>query len=717
MSKDDDQDDIKKQSYFRLLKYCRPYKFRLVIGILAGFLVGGSLFASFMLIPQLMTAIDRGGADKAVTIRKTAEAIIQAVESMNVKSSDDEKINAIVLHLKSQNKKLSKTATEIVRVLKNKYESKEEKVHAVAEIIQPKDPKLQEALENLKYYSQKFNLPLIIHHNRITCTWFGGFDLPISNTEGDMAWQFLLIYMIAFVIGWTLKNIATYINRYYTRWVGTKVIADLRNEVFDKLLGQSMKFYGKMDVGQLISRTTNDTAAIESAVANSIADATRCPIEILACVSAIIYFSWQTDSFMLLGILFVGMPICVLPVILISRPIRKIYKGSFKKIADVVSRMHEVFTGIIVIKAYNTEKMEMNRFRDANRKYLRTVIHALKLQLLMAPLMESVAVASTMVFLIYSYSRGVTLTELAALLVPAFMAYTPIKSLAKVSTYIQRSMAAADRYFNLLDMELEIQERPDAVEVKEFNDEISFNDVVFSYKSDQANIVDHLNLKIKKGQVIAFVGKTGSGKTSIAHLLARFYDVNSGSVAIDGRDVRDIKIASLRRLIGLVNQDTILFNDTIANNISYGCPDATMEQIENAAKQAHAHQFIVDEKHKDGYNSIAGEKGANLSGGEKQRIAIARAILKNPPILILDEATSALDTVTEKLVQDALNKLMENRTVFAIAHRLSTIKHADQILVLDKGKIVEQGTHDELMARENGHYRLLHEQDKQFDAK
>lgn len=714
MSKNDYHDDIKKQSYFRLLKYCRPYKFRLAIGILAGFLVGGSLFGSFMLIPQLMTAIDRGGVDRSGQTRKTALAIIQTVEAMHGKASDDEKVNAVVSRLKIKNTQLSKTATDIVRVLKKPFESEEEKVHAVADIIQPKDPRLQDALTKLKYYSEKLNLPLIIHRNRVTCTWFGGFDLPISNADGNMAWQFLLIYMVAFVIGWTLKNIATYINRYYTRWVGTKVIADLRNEVFNKLLGQSMKFYGKMDVGQLISRTTNDTAAIESAVANSVADATRCPIEILACVSAIIYFSWQTDSFMLLGILFVGMPICVLPVILISRPIRKIYKGSFKKIADVVSRMHEVFTGIIVIKAYNTEKAEMNRFRDANRKYLRTVVHALKPQLLMAPLMESVAVASTMVFLIYSYSRGVTLTELAALLVPAFMAYTPIKSLAKVSTYIQRSMAAADRYFNLLDMEQEVTERPNAVEVKEFNEEISFNDVVFSYTEGQ-NIVDHISFKIKKGQVVAVVGQTGSGKTTIASLIARFYDVNSGSVTIDGHDVRDFKISSLRRLIGLVNQDAILFNDTISNNIAYGCPDATPEMIAEAAKQANAHQFIVDGRHADGYNSIAGEKGSNLSGGEKQRIAIARAILKNPPILILDEATSALDTVTERLVQEALNRVMQNRTVFAIAHRLSTIKHADLILVLDRGRVVESGTHDELMTKENGRYRKLH--DTQFDVK
>lgn len=713
MGKEKYQDEFKRQSYFRLLKYCKPYRFKLTVGILAGFLVGGSLFASFMLIPQLMTAIDRSNPEHGKIVRATAQAIISQLDTMK-DASADEKTRAVVNHLKLDDAGVTASAQAIVNELKLTYESEEDRVRAVAEIINPRDPKLKQALDKLKHYSEKFGLPLIIRQDSIIWTLGFRFEFPISNAQGEMAWQFLMIYMVAFVIGWTLKNIATYVNHYYTRWVGTKVIADLRNEVFNKLLGQSMKFYGKMDVGQLISRTTNDTAAIESAVANTIGDATRCPMEILACVGAIVYFSWETNSFVLLAILFIGMPLCVLPVIMLGRPIRRIYKGSFKKIAEVISRMHEVFTGIIVVKAYNAEAREMNRFRDANRKYLRTVIHALKLQLLMAPLMESVAVAATMVFLIYSYSRGVTLTELAALLIPAFMAYRPIKSLAKVSTYIQRSMAAADRYFDLLDMEQEVIEKPDAIEVRDFSREISFEDVVFSYTPGQ-NIVDHVNLTIKKGQVVAVVGQTGSGKTTIANLIARFYDVNSGSVAIDGIDVRDFKISSLRKLIGIVNQDAILFNDTIANNIAYGSPDATIEEITEAAKQANAHQFIVDGRHSDAYNTIAGEKGSNLSGGEKQRIAIARAILKNPPILILDEATSALDTVTERLVQEALNRVMENRTVFAIAHRLSTIKHADTILVIDRGQIVESGTHDELMQREDGRYKKLH--DTQFDVR
>lgn len=667
--------EIKRQSYFRLFAYAKPYWIKLSVGILAGFVVGGSLLGSLLMIPQLMSAMDPTTAKKDKHY-VTAQAIVEKLDN-------------------------------------NKYSSEEDKFQAVRSILKPdeKDPKLVENLKKFEEFVKRFKLPVKVSKEKITWTMGYEFSIPISDKNGNMAWQFFTIYVIAFILGWTLKNLATYVNRYYTRWVGAKVIADLRNEVFEKLIGQSLKFYGKMDIGQLISRCTNDTSAIESSVANTIADATRCPIEIAACVAAIIIASSKYQNFGLLVILFIGLPLCVLPIVLLGKKIRKIYKNSFKKIAIVITRMHEVFTGISVIKAYNTEQQETVKFHYVNRKYFRTVIGALKLQLLMAPLMEIVAVAATLVFLIYSYRRGVTLTEIAVLLIPAFMAYRPIKSLAKVTTYLQRSMAAADRYFDLIDMDTSIKEIENPVVLKEFKNEISFNDVNFSYE-DNKKIIDDLNLKIKRGRVVAVVGETGSGKSTIANLIARFYDVDSGNVTIDGIDIRDLKIASLREHIGIVSQDTILFNDTIANNIGYGCDFATPELIEEAAKQANAHQFIIDGRHKEGYATVVGEKGFKLSGGEKQRIAIARAILKNPPILILDEATSALDTVTERLVQEALNRVMDNRTVFAIAHRLSTIKHADMIVVLKSGKIAESGTHEELLMQ-NGIYKKLY--DTQFE--
>jgi subfamily B ATP-binding cassette protein MsbA len=653
------EEEFKKQSYFRLLKYTKPYKFRLAVGIIAGFIVGGSMFGTFMVIPTLISGVVEKGAEDS------------SLDAAGIK-----KAPAI------------------------------EKTEAPEAL----SPKLSKELKKLREYSEMFHLPLDVKQKEVIVTWPFTINIPVEDSFGKITWQLLSLYAFAIAFGWLIKNLFTYINRYYTRWVGTRVIADLRNKVFSKLLDQSLKFYNNMEIGQLISRCTNDTAVIESAVANTIADATRCPIEILACVLAILVACIKYHNYTLLVVLFIGAPLCVLPVVLLGKLIRKIYKGAFAKIADVVSRMHEVFTGILIVKAYHMEEKEAGRFKDVNRKYFRTVVHALKLQLMMAPLMETVAVAATLAFLIYCMRYRVTLEELGAMLVPAFMAYRPMKSLAKVTTYLQRSMAAADRYFDLLDKETGIVEKKDAVALEGFKDKISFNNVIFSYEENGRKILNSVNFEIKKGSVVAVVGETGSGKTTIANLIARFYDVDSGSVEIDGINVMDMKIDSLRDHIGIISQNAILFNDTIANNIGYGSK-VSREEIENAAKLANAHDFIVDGRHKEGYDTIVGDKGGKLSGGEKQRVSIARAILKNPEILILDEATSALDTVTERLVQDSLNKAMENRTVFAIAHRLSTIQHANMIIVLDKGNIVERGTHEELLQK-GGIYKKLH--DTQF---
>ena len=382
------------------------------------------------------------------------------------------------------------------------------------------------------------------------------------------------------------------------------------------------------------------------------------------------------------------------------------------KIALVVKHMHEVLTSIVVVKAYHAERREKLRFAKVNISYFRMLIKALLVQLWMAPLMEIVAVTSTLVFMVYSYSKGVSITDLAPLLAPCFLAYQPIKSLAKVQAALQKSMAAADRYFQLMDVDTSIREKDTPVILKEFKNEIKFEEVVFSY--DSKKILDGISFTLPKGHLVAVVGETGSGKTTIANLIARFYDVNGGRITIDGVDVRDIKISSLRDLIGIVSQEALLFNDTVSYNIAYGQKDATHEEIVQAARLANADKFITDGRHPEGYDTVVGEKGFLLSGGERQRVSIARAILKNPPILILDEATSALDTVTEKLVQEALTKVMANRTVFAIAHRLSTIKNANMILVLSKGKVIEAGTHEELLAK-NGAYKKLHDTQYRLD--
>jgi len=669
--------NFSRQSYWRLIKYAKPYWGRLAVGIAAGIVVGGSMLFSLLMIPKMVMVVDNPTAQKQHDATYTRADSISSAIAAHPEWTAEERRNNLALLLDPS--------------------------------INDPDPKLTKLIHQIDDTIKSYNLPAAVEKTNIEVKWPVRFAVPISSASGQVSWQMFAIYAIGFMLWWILKNIGTYINRFYTRWVGARVVADMRNEIFDSLLRQSLSFYGQMDVGHLISRCSNDTAAIESSISNVIADLTRCPIEILACVTAIVIASVNSGNYMLPLVLFVGMPLVVLPVMILSKHIRKAYKSSFAKIAEVTSRMHEVFTGIMVVKAYNTEEMEDKKFRLINNRYFKYVIKALRQQLMMQPLMEVVAVTATLVFLLYSYSRGISLTDLTALLAPAFLAYEPIKNLSKVLPYISRSMAAADRYFNLIDTSTALPENPNPVEFKEFSSEIRFDNVEFSYGDHK--ILKGISFEIKKGQVVAVVGETGSGKTTIANLIARFYDANSGAVTIDGVDVRDFSMKSLRRQIGIVTQDAILFNDTIANNIAYGCPKATREQIIEAAKQANAHDFIVSGSHNQGYDTEVGEKGFKLSGGEKQRVAIARAILKNPPILILDEATSALDTVTERLVQDALNRVMTNRTVFAIAHRLSTIQSADLILVLKKGNIAEAGTHRELLER-NGLYRKLH--DTQF---
>ncbi len=530
------------------------------------------------------------------------------------------------------------------------------------------------------------------------------FDIEIMDESGRLTWQGLIISIIALPVLLALYAVALYLNKYLMRWLAARVTRDLRDQVFDNLQLQSLAYFGRTDVGELMSRCTNDISVVEYTMASTIGDLLRAPLEVIAAVSMIVFYSIKWDLLGVVSIGFIVVPLCLLPIIVFGRRVKRHTRNALSKVGELVSRMHENFTGIRIVKAFHTEDRERGRFADMNASYFKSIIRALRAELAMHPFMQAVGGLLFLSFMIYCFSRQIALFQIIPFILASVVAYKPLKNLAQVNANLQRGAAALEGIFALLDADEFLVESPTAKKVSSFENVISFQNVGFSYGEGGNEVIKDASFDIPKGSVVAVVGETGSGKSTLANLLARFYDPTSGSITLDGLDLREIEIESLRGLVGIVTQETILFNDTVANNIAYGRNEVVMADVESAAKEANAHEFIMRDP--DGYDRVVGEKGFVLSGGEKQRVAIARAILRDPPILILDEATSALDTVTERLVQEAIAHVMKDRTVFAIAHRLSTVKHADLILLIDRGAIVERGTHEELYEL-GGKYRAL----------
>ncbi len=529
-----------------------------------------------------------------------------------------------------------------------------------------------------------------------------GIEMQDENDELGLPLLFAIIVVVPLVA--LARCALVFLNHYCLAWSGMRTVKDIRCDVLKHVQAQSMQFHGRIDVGQLMSRCTGDPQQVQQIIQMVLQELAQAPFEIAVSVGFIVYSAWTNRMLPTLGLIVIGFPMFMVPVVMLSKKIRKWSKKALERLSVVGSRIHEILTCIRAVKAYNTEAYEEAKYEAANKATLEATLRSLRWGLLVGPAVETIGILLICAFVVWCFVAHVRLSAIIPMLAPLLLIYRPLKQLSKLQVQVEQGRAALARIWSVLDVKMTLPEKADAVSKASFDDRIAFEGVSFRYDTAERDAVHGATFEIPRGRMVAVVGGTGSGKTTMSALLARFYDPTEGRVTLDGVDLRDLRIADLRRLVGSVQQETLLFNDTIEANIRYGTPEATHEEVVAAAKLANAHDFIVSQP--GAYSRQVGEKGFALSGGERQRIAIARAILRNPPILILDEATSALDTVTERLVQDALANLMKNRTVFAIAHRLSTIRDADLILVMRDGEIVERGTHDALYAA-GGVYRRL----------
>ena len=512
--------------------------------------------------------------------------------------------------------------------------------------------------------------------------------LKEKNTE------MLNYIVISIIVVFIIRGMAFYGQSYLMNYVGQRVIIDIRKAVFEKLQRLSLDFYDKNKTGTIMSYVTNDVGALQSAMVENVVEMVTESVILIASIVMMIYLDWR-----LFLVTFSTFPVVLLFIDQFGKRIRKSGSRIQEAAADITSVLQETVSSARVVKSFVREDYEIARFEKENIKNFRANMKYAQLSATLTPTIEFVAAVGVTIILWYGGNSvidgKITAGSLVAFLTYAVNISNPIKRLSRVIGNIQKAMAAGQRVFGILDLPETVQNLPEAKTMPTVKGNVRFNNVSFCYNPGE-QVLNNVSFDVKPGEMIAFVGPSGAGKSTVASLLPRFYDVSEGSITIDGQDIRQVTLNSLREQVGIVPQETVLFNGSVYDNILYGRLDATKEEVEAAAKAANAHNFIMELP--NGYQTMLGDRGMNISGGQRQRISIARAILKNPQILILDEATSALDTESERVVQEALDRLMIGRTSFVIAHRLSTIKNADKIMVLEKGCLIEQGTHEELMA-------------------
>jgi subfamily B ATP-binding cassette protein MsbA len=542
---------------------------------------------------------------------------------------------------------------------------------------------------------------------------------PIPHTNYVLNLQWLLpryfhnawtVVAVALVGSALLKSVCDYCGTYLVNRAGFGMITDLRNDLYDAVLRRSVAFFQKHTTGTLLSTLINDIEKVQFAMSSVMSDFLQQFFTLIFTAVAVVIVGGK-----LAWVLLLFLPVVVLSARRIGRGVRQTTRKGQDKLAEIQNILHETITGNRIVKAFGMEMWEMDRFRRAARRLFDANLKSVKVQAISSPLMDLIASVAIALLLylgrISIQHQQMTAGSFITFLIAVFTLYDPVRKFAAFYNSFQQALGASEEIFKFMDATDDVQEKKRAFVLKGFKEGIQFEDVGFAYESEgeTKQVLHGINLTVQPGEVIALVGPSGAGKSSLVNLIPRFFDVNEGRILIDGHDLRDVTIASLREQIGKVTQETVLFNDTVRNNIAYGQPDVPMSKVEEAARMALAHDFILNMP--EGYNTKIGEKGTRLSGGERQRLAIARAILKNAPILILDEATSALDMESELYVQAALANLMRGRTVFVIAHRLSTVRRATRIAVIEGGQITEIGTHEELM-QHSGMYRRLY--DMQF---